>query len=127
MTKKINLIYKPNDVIKTNKLIAEFMNERKRNLELDNRKSGYHYHESWDWLMPVIEKLFATETSGNMYKRLNDALITLNINEIYDEVVAFIRRYYKNKPKGEADYDPSEKEDSYPNRGTNLPPNTDID
>ena len=43
--------------IEGNKLIASFMGDTKRNLELDPNVSGYHYHDSFDWLMPVVEKI----------------------------------------------------------------------
>jgi hypothetical protein len=44
-------------IMNGNILIAEFMNERKRNLELDEAATHYHYHKEWDWLMPVIQKI----------------------------------------------------------------------
>ena len=41
---------------KTNKLIAEFMDLRSTGLSI-YKPSEYKYHTSWDWLMPVIEKI----------------------------------------------------------------------
>ena len=46
------------------------------------------YHVSWDWLIPVVEKCF--QEDGKHYV-INDALLTTNIEEVYDAVVNFIR------------------------------------
>jgi len=51
------------------------------------------YHTSWDWLMPVVEKCLTTGDS-NHYK-LNDALLTCNIKEVYAQVVEFIKAQKK--------------------------------
>jgi len=37
-----------------NKMIAEFMGADKA---IDPRDLIYHYHTSWDWIMPVVEKI----------------------------------------------------------------------
>jgi hypothetical protein len=67
------------ETIENNKLIAEFMG-----MELGDDKTMYFddaenlhpptpidqlkYHESWDWLMPVVEKINNTKDSfGNKY------------------------------------------------------------
>ena len=39
-----------------NKLIAEFMDLKSTGLSI-YKPSEYKYHTSWDWLMPVIEKI----------------------------------------------------------------------
>ena len=39
-----------------NKLIAEFMSGEHPLAEVTHEAS-YRYHTSWDWLMPVIEKI----------------------------------------------------------------------
>ncbi len=39
-----------------NKLIGDFMDIRNTGLSV-YKESAYKYHESWDWLMPVIEKI----------------------------------------------------------------------
>lgn len=38
------------DIIEGNRLIAEFDG-------YDIHMNGYQYHSSWDWLMPVVEKI----------------------------------------------------------------------
>jgi len=52
------------------------------------------YGTSWDWLMPVVIECF--ERFGNTdiidYMRLNDALLTCNIDELYKVVVRFIKQ-----------------------------------
>ena len=42
--------------MKNNKLIGDFMDIRSTGLSV-YKESAYKYHESWDWLMPVIEKI----------------------------------------------------------------------
>tara|TARA_A100000172_G_scaffold73561_1_gene55170 strand:- start:633 stop:926 length:294 start_codon:yes stop_codon:yes gene_type:complete len=91
-----------------NKLIAEFMGYESyqfRNhtmfiYEEDNHRTDIdlHYHTSWDWLMPVAEKCLTTDekTDGQHYF-INDALLTCNIDVVYDTVVEFIKDYNKNK------------------------------
>jgi hypothetical protein len=69
---------------KNNKLIAEFMGI--------NVGEGLQYHNSWDWLMPVVIKCF--EVFGNTdvvdYTKLNDAILTCNIDEVNKVVVELI-------------------------------------
>ena len=52
------------------------------------------YHTSWDWLMPVAEKCLTTdEPSDGQHYFINDALLTCNIEVVYDRVVSFIKDY----------------------------------
>jgi len=80
--------------MKENKLIAEFLG---KDHELNQCISAPAFHKSWDWLMPVVIECF--ERFGNTdnidYMRLNDALLTCNIDELYNEVVEFINQYNK--------------------------------
>ena len=84
-----------------NKLIAEFM-------ELKCVDGSYRYttnfddhftdklcfNNSWDWLMPVVEECLTTDepTDGQHYF-INDAILTCNIEVVYDRVVCFIKEY----------------------------------
>jgi hypothetical protein len=90
--------------MKDNKLIAEFMGLQFSKGEyyrpLFNSgdwisEDELHYHTSWDWLMPVVVECF--ERLGNTdtidYMRLNDALLTCNIDELYNAVVEFIEEH----------------------------------
>ena len=49
------------EINKGNVLIARFVTDEPKVLEHDLKKAGgreqFHYHDEWDWLMPVIEKI----------------------------------------------------------------------
>jgi len=66
----INWTYAYNDNdMKENKLILEFMGYPKIANDEDKRdylEDCVKYHESWDWLMPVIEKI---ETLGYTFEK----------------------------------------------------------
>ena len=114
-----------------NELIAEFM-ELPRNEEFgkvywDYKKTGipiYYlptrylgYHRSWDWLMPVVEKIWSLGYSfilhfpsgdyfftgvvsyNNNYhkKQENDVNNIRPINCAYQAVIEFIKWYNENK------------------------------
>ena len=89
--------------MKENKLIAEFMGyELVGNTYSKN--NGMHwfiepqYHESWDWLMPVVEKMNTTELWESYdISDLAVCLVSVDINATYKAVVEFIHRYNKNK------------------------------
>jgi hypothetical protein len=63
-----------------------------------------HFHDSWDWLMPVITKIIELGSplpddgmydllKGNILKRLSN----IDIGSTYRNVVEFITWYNKNK------------------------------
>ena len=74
------------------KLIAEFMGyvyeDDTPSVELPP------YHMSWDWLMPVVQKCFDTQQpeEGQHYF-INESLLTMDIEVVYDRVVEFIKTY----------------------------------
>lgn len=89
-----------------NKLIAEFMgctnsfnditDATLYKIEQGTFEMGeLKYHTSWDWLMPVVIECFEIFGDSNTinYMKLNDALLTCNINEVYKVVVEFIKEY----------------------------------
>jgi hypothetical protein len=81
--------------MKDNKIIAEFMGVYSKENGYDYIKTGNKgvcYHISWDWLMPVVEKCLTTDepTDGHHYF-INDALLTCNIDVVYDRVLEFIK------------------------------------
>ena len=97
--------------MKNNKLIAEFMGRnviteddiRANKNPISTSHDGdleedLEYHSSWDWLMPVAEKCLCTDekTDGQHYF-INDALLTCNIEEVFDRVVEFIKRTNLNQ------------------------------
>jgi len=55
------------------------------------------FGESWDWLMPAVIKCFNKheEMSNDLNFKLNDALLTTNIDRLYDTVVEFIKQTNK--------------------------------
>ena len=81
-----------------NKLIAEFMG---RNF---SERYKTQYHTSWDWLMPVVKKCFDTQQpeEGQHYF-INESLLTMDIDVVYDRVVEFIKEY--NTTQWKKDWD----------------------
>ena len=98
--------------MKNNKLIAEFMGLPKVDCNIGTSyghitegymhpkvdvpvtTSGMQYKYSWDWLMPVAEKCLTTnEPTDGQHYFINDALLTCNIDVVYDRVVEFIKEY----------------------------------
>jgi hypothetical protein len=54
------------------------------------------YHTSWDWLMPVVEKVFVLSEDEEAWRMdIESGLTTLNIDETYRAVVEFIKQYNK--------------------------------
>ena len=58
------------------------------------------YHTSWDWLMPVVVRLFDDEYNefdgaDDLSFRLNDTLLETNLDSLYRIVVEFINEYNK--------------------------------
>ena len=94
-----------------NKLMAEFMGfqstslgwfdneEHLINVEKDNTFDDLKFHKDWNWLMEVAEKCLTVNVDVepiNHYFIINDALLTININEVYNACVEFIK-WYNNK------------------------------
>jgi len=90
---------------KTNKLIAEFMgcthpfnevtdatlyNVSHGTFELSDLK----YHESWDWLIPVIHKCFDVADDGQMADIMHHLQVA-EIGDTYNAVVEFIKENNK--------------------------------
>ena len=87
-----------------NKLISDFMEVETSNgiVYQDNNTNEFHrikYHESWDWLIPVVEKCLQTgdnTNEGELIKHQNlisIALNTMDKDKVYDEVIEFIKKY----------------------------------
>lgn len=83
-----------------NKLIAEFMGIVYPKLDnvivIDNvviKEDDLQYHESWDWLMPVIDKCY----QEHMSKHIADAVMTCDKDKAYQAVIEFINEYNKIK------------------------------
>ena len=85
--------------MENNKLIAEFMELEVEDglyyyttLMDDYKTDMLYFNTSWDWLMPVVEKCFQIELKGNLFFKLNDALLTTNIDEVYKAVINIIKQ-----------------------------------
>lgn len=66
------------------------------------------YHSSWDWLMPVVEKIYAMhmkldfkkdmdEFCEPMYRHVINTSITTPIEGLYEDIVDFIQWYNQQK------------------------------
>ncbi len=55
------------------------------------------YHTSWDWLMPVIQKI--EEECGGVPKQLLDVSFYDEIGDVYQAVVEFIKQYNNEQHK----------------------------
>ena len=89
---------KQHDIQMGNILIAEFMGfkEHEGSYYLPLYNSGdwvpdveLDYHTSWDWLMPVVQKI-EQDCEGVPQEMLNISLYS-DINEVYKAVVEFIK------------------------------------
>ena len=89
---------KQHDIQMGNILIAEFMGlkEHEGSYYLPLYNSGdwvpdveLDYHTSWDWLMPVVQKI-EQDCEGVPQDMLNISLYS-DINEVYKAVVEFIK------------------------------------
>lgn len=52
------------------------------------------YHDSWDWLMPVVEKIHSMGIDfhySQHYKDVFTALQSVSISEVYEKIVEFIK------------------------------------
>ena len=107
------------EILEGNKLIAEFVTEEPEVLKQDLKRAGtlesMQYHESWDWLMPVVEKinlLDEYEYSVTIYTmdchiqdKKGNTVISIDckntvdelIKSVYEAVVEFIKWYNENK------------------------------
>ncbi len=62
------------------------------------------YHSSWDWLMPVVEKimiLVMEDDSNELYNseewdNITHTLVQIQIKSVYKAVVNFIKEYNQN-------------------------------
>ena len=104
--------------IDNNKLIAEFMELKYKrgayydeyNKEKVKQDSNLKFHSSWDWLMPVVEKIENINEWVRVEITNNSIIITYmgynkithgktKIKTVYKAVVEFIKWYNKKEDK----------------------------
>ena len=74
--------------MKDNKLIAEFMSGEHPLAEVTH-EAHHNYDTSWDWLMPVVDKI---EIEGfDPHSLIDNAFGSREIEDVYDACVACIK------------------------------------
>lgn len=92
-----------------NKLIAEFMGStggfyhfQNYDTDLVYGTKALEFHESWNWLMPVVEECMCPNNALGDYEQylsaIQDSFWTVNIKEVYKAVIDFIK--WRNNQKG---------------------------
>ena len=94
------------NIIENNKLIAEFMGyefitnnifiNRLPKDFLNNSESYKCFHNSWDWLIPVVKKCLIGEAETNrpdLVLYIYESLVDLEINLVYKDIIEFIKWY----------------------------------
>ena len=106
-------------VMKENKIIAEFMSGDfkvnahyginidflKDNITAKQLENDLRYDKSWDWLMPVVDKikiLVMEDDSDELYNseewdNITHTLVQIEIKSVYQAVVEFINEYNETK------------------------------
>lgn len=63
------------------------------------------YDSSWDWLMPVVEKINELDDNGQLLgidydvlKSMQDWIVSVNINNAYGDLISIIK-WYNAQPK----------------------------
>jgi hypothetical protein len=84
---------------KDNKVIAEFMgvvfhDDENQYYNADGLHIGntLQYRTSWDWLMPVIEKIYQLGLDNESALLVRDAVAEANLDSTYQAVVEFINQ-----------------------------------
>lgn len=61
------------------------------------RTAGYDYHKSWDWLMPVVQKIWleAVKNEAAYYEAyyIHSGSLTQSIESAYKSCIKFIKWY----------------------------------
>lgn len=93
-------------IVEGNKLICEFMGLVRHNEKGHPYEYGY-YHQQWDWIKPVVDKIvdiaehYNHENSIDVYKRCGDVMSThicCSIETVWNKIVQFIQWYNAQSP-----------------------------
>jgi len=86
--------------MKDNKLIAEFMgvvfhDDENQYYNADGLHIGntLQYHTSWDWLMPVVDRI--EQVNQGVPQQMLHLSLYSTIDEVYNAVVEFINQLNK--------------------------------
>jgi hypothetical protein len=84
--------------MKDNKLIAEFMGVGKH-YEAQSSNMFNQYHTSWDWLIPVVQKLIDEYISIDEQDEheLQQCILYDKIDSVYKIVVEIIEKYNSDR------------------------------
>lgn len=80
------------DSLTGNKLIAEFMGKEEGYDEHDIWQT-FQYHSSWDWLMPVVHKIyFSVDDKTREMEALSifEIGLTTPLKEVWEAVIEYI-------------------------------------
>lgn len=81
-----------------NCMIAEFMGEIIEKFDNESLfNQAYNFHSSWDRLIPVVNLCVSRCKYSNQRDRITFALLSMNIEKMYNAVVQFIEWYNENK------------------------------
>ena len=86
--------------MKNNKLIAEFMELEVEDglyyytTSMDDYKTDTLYFDSsWDWLMPVVEKIYNEEGLDNeLVLVVRDSVAEINLKNTYDSIIDYLNQ-----------------------------------
>ena len=88
------------DVINYNKLISDYVGN-----DVEGGKyETLQYHSSWDWMMPVVKKILATEPPKESegwyaYGAIENFLTMIDLPKVHENVVIYIKWHNSNKAK----------------------------
>lgn len=90
---------KETEIIAGNRLIAEFMYDKNMDsIFHDLKPNECIYHSSWDWIVPVVEKISRTINKSTFdSKELYRGFRQVNIELVWSEVIKFIK-WHNNQP-----------------------------